>query len=153
MKLLKRAAVGILAGLIGLSAMGLFASAYSYDNNYYFSFTVGDHQKWGYIGSSQYRGTKYVETPWKVNFMTSSEGTGTIMQFFLLNNSWIDYRKYSDYKDVKQGTGDKYFHAYDEANQKDVRIGARNNNYVPNSYTVSGYWDEETAKHDFDDYN
>lgn len=151
MKLLKRAAVGILAGLIGLSAMGLFASAYSYDNNYYFSFTVGDHQKWGYIGSSQYRGTRYVETPWMVNFTSSSEGAGTVMEFFLLNNDWFRYEKRSDYKRVQQGSGKKYFHAYDSANQSDVRIGARNNNNVAYSYTVSGYWDEETAKHAFDD--
>lgn len=151
MKLLKRAAVGILAGLIGLSAMGLFASAYSYDDDYFFLFNVPKEQQWGYINDAKYRGTRYVETPWKVNFASSSEGTGTIMQFFLLNNSWFSYQQRSDYKSVQQGSGNKYFKAYESANQSDVRIGARNNNNVSNSYEVSGYWDEETAKHDFDD--
>ncbi len=46
--------------------------------------------------------------------------------------------------DVKQGTGAHYFTAYSGANQTKVCLAAENNNDLPNSYTVSGYWDEET---------
>ena len=148
---MKRAAVGLLAGLIGLSVMGLPASAYGEDNDMDFSFNVPGGKRWGYINYAEYRGTASMATPCKVNFAYSTEGQGKIMDYFLLNNSIWSYFQYSDFKSVKQGSGNKYFHAYGAACKQYVRIGAKNKNDVPNNYTVSGYWDEETAKHAFND--
>ena len=152
MKFLKRAAAGVLAGVIGLSAMCFSVSAYGKDDNFAFNFNVPGNQDWGYINYTEKRETDSVKTPWKVNFTYSAEGDHATMQFFLLNNNWFNFFKYSDYKDVIRGSGNKYFKAYDTAcNGVDVRIGARNNNYVSNNYIIGGYWDEETAYHPFDD--
>ncbi len=131
--------------------MGLSTSAYGSDNDIYFSFSVGANKAWGYSGEV-YRGPSGTEVPWKVNFTLSSEGTGTYMNYFLLTPG-SQYSKLSDYKLVQQGSGAKYYHAYDSAYNTNLRLGAMNNNVVTKSYNVGGYWDEETAKHTFSDYN
>lgn len=46
--------------------------------------------------------------------------------------------------DIKEGTGDHYYSAFSSASQRDVCLGAENNNNSSSTYTVSGYWDEET---------
>lgn len=133
------------------SMMIMSVSAYASDNNYYFAFEVRENQHWAHSDKAYNRGATSTATPWKVNFAASEEGKGTIMQFFLYEHSWPNYPKHSDYKNVTQGTGDRYFHAYDSASGEDLFLGARNNNYSPNKYDISGYWDEETAKHAFND--
>lgn len=149
----KRVIVGISTCVIALSALGVSVSAYGDDNNIGYSFTVKANQEWSYAADPQYRGPSGTNVPWKVNFTYSAEGTGTYMDYFLAGTEWFSPSKLSDYKRVQQGSGAKYYHAYDTAYNKDVRLAARNNNYVNASYQVSGYWDEEAAKHRFDDWN
>lgn len=55
-----------------------------------------------------------------------------------------NHDKVSATHDVTQGTGDHYYSAYSSASQRDVCLGAENNNNSLRTYTVSGYWDEET---------
>ena len=45
---------------------------------------------------------------------------------------------------MAQGTGAHYYKAKSKASKTDVRLGAENNNDSPNTYAISGYWDEET---------
>ena len=148
----KRILIGITTCLITLSALGFSSYAYGGDNNIGYSFSVPGGQNWAF-SNAKYRGPSGTSVPWKVNFTYSSEGVGTYMQYFLAGTEWISLSKLSDYKMVKQGSGVKYYHAYDSAYNRNVRLGARNNNNVSKSYTVSGYWDEETAKHTFSDWN
>ena len=151
MKFFKRAAAGVLAGVIGLSAMCFSVSAYGRDDEFPFEFNVGWNYQWGYIPNAQIRDADDTTVPWMVDFAYSAEGRGTSMQFFLLNNDMFNFDNYSDFKTIIQGCGIKYFHAYPEACNALVRIGARNNNYSTSEYHVAGYWDEETAYHPFDD--
>lgn len=68
--------------------------------------------------------------------------------YFYLSGPW--YEKVSNVKAVKQGSGNKYFAAYDSAQNMDVGLAIKNNNKEDsNKYNVTGYWDEETAKHAF----
>jgi len=68
--------------------------------------------------------------------------------YFYLSGPW--YEKVSNVKSVKQGTGCKYFAAYDSAQNMDVGLAIKNNNKEDsNKYNVAGYWDEETDKHKF----
>ncbi|MCI9489287.1 MAG: DUF2712 domain-containing protein, partial [Dorea sp.] len=40
--------------------------------------------------------------------------------------------------------GSLSYKAKSKASKTDVRLGAENNNDSPNTYAISGYWDEET---------
>ena len=104
----------------------------------------------GYQGKvytdAEYRGNSGIEVPWKVNFTYSEEGKGTIMYFYL-SGPW--YSKESNVKAVKQGSGNKYFDAYDSCKNMNVGVAVYNNNRNSSQYNVSGYWDEETDKHKF----
>lgn len=151
MKFSKKIIAGIAASLMIMSAFSMSASAYGTDNNIPYSFKVKSNQELSYSGDVQYRGATTTATPWKVDFTFSAEGKGTKMDYFLAGNEWLTKTKQSEYKTVTQGSGAKYFHAYDTACKADVQLAARNNNYVSNDYTVAGYWDEETAQHNFSD--
>ena len=148
MKSLKKSIVGILVCITAIAAVAISASAYAYDNNYGYSFTVKPKSGLSYSSDIRYRGATTTKTPWKVNFTYSSEGKKTVMTYFLASSGWFP-TKFSDFKNVTQGSGDKYFRAYDVACETDVQLAAKNNNNTANSYTISGYWDEETAKHAF----
>lgn len=67
--------------------------------------------------------------------------------YFYLSGPW--YSKESNVKAVKQGSGNKYFDAYDSCKKMNVGVAVYNNNRNSSQYNVSGYWDEETAKHAF----
>lgn len=146
MKFQKRVFVGIVAGLIGVSALAFSASAYGSDNDIPYSFNVPANQGWGYSKPEE-RGNSGSEVPWKVEFTYSSEGRSTYMYYFLREDFWAN--QLSDYKRVLQGSEIKYFQAYGIAANKKVGLGAMNNNDVDKNYTVAGYWDEETAYHSF----
>ena len=144
----KRVLLGITTGVIALSALSFSTSAYGGDNNIGYSFDVPANQGFGY-SAPQYRGPSGTNVPWKVNFTYSSEGVGTYMYYFLAGDEWINKSRFSDYKKVQQGSGEKYFRAYEGAYNKNVRLGAQNNNDSRQGFKVSGYWDEESAKHNF----
>ena len=150
MKSIKTIVAGIATGILLISAISVSVAAYGNDNSYGYNFDTKAYQQHSYSGTSYYRGTADVTTPWKVNFTYSSEGEGTIMQYFLAGTG-SKPDKVSDYKEVKQGAGEKYFRAYDSSLQRDTQLGARNNNYTVYKYSIAGYWDEETAYHQFSD--
>ncbi|WNB92541.1 DUF2712 domain-containing protein [Bacillus sp. NEB1478] len=127
-----------LAGVMGLSLLAVGNMAFASNDNVPYSFTL----KPGYGNSysaERYRQTSDTSNKWKVNLSYSSEGAGTVATF------WLDKSttQVSDTHDVAQGSGNHYYTAFSTANQHDVRLGAENNNYSANSYSISGYWDEE----------
>jgi hypothetical protein len=129
-------------GMAAVMGVGILAASnftYASDDNIGFSFTLKPNYENSY-SASRYRQTSSSSNPWKVNLTYSSEGAGTYATF------WLDKSgtRVSDVHNVKQGSGAQYYTAFSTANQSYVRLGAENNNLSPNSYTISGYWDEET---------
>ncbi len=146
MKFQKRVIVGIIAGVIGVSALAFSASAYGSDNDIPFLFGIPGNGGSGY-SATEYRGDSGTEVPWKVEFTFSSEGRETLSKFYLREDFWNN--KLSDYKRVQQGSGRKYFQAYDAAKNRNVKLGAIDNNPDGSGYDVAGYWDEEADDHNF----
>ncbi len=70
----------------------------------------------------------------------TSKGTGKIATY------WLDKSgtQVSNTVDVQQGGGSYYRSAKQTASKSYVCLAAENNNYTSTTYTVSGYWDEET---------
>ncbi|MCD4839645.1 MULTISPECIES: DUF2712 domain-containing protein [Neobacillus] len=129
-------------GMAAAMGVGIFTFSnftYASDDNIGFSFTLKPNYENSYSGE-RYRQTTNPKNKWKVNLTYSSEGVGTVATF------WLDKSgtRVSDVHDVAQGSGAHYYSAFSTANQSNVRLGAENNNASPNSYTISGYWDEET---------
>jgi hypothetical protein len=130
------------AGIAAIMGVGILATAnftYASDDDHDFSFTLKPSYQNNYSGS-RYRQTTSSSNPWKVDFTYSSEGAGTYATFWLDKSGTL----VSGTKTVKQGSGAKYYSAYGQASGSNVRLGAENNNNSPNSYSISGYWDEET---------
>ena len=146
MKFYKRLLAMAIVATVFISVFAFGASAYGSDNDVPFYVRVPGNQDVVY-SNAEYRGNSDKKVPWKVNFTYSEEGKGTIMYFYL-SGPW--YSKESNVKAVKQGSGNKYFAAYDSAQNMDVGLAIKNNNKEDsNKYNVAGYWDEETAKHAF----
>ena len=120
----KRIVMAALAAtmLIGMNASQAFAS----DDSIPYSFKIKANYANTY-SDKEYRQTTNTQNKWKVDMTYSEEGEGTITTY-----------------DVTQGTGTHYYSAYSSASQRDVCLGAENNNNSSNTYTVGGYWDEET---------
>lgn len=140
---MKKKRLGIIIGmLIAMNAATAFAGDVRSDDDHSYSFNIKANYANTY-SESRYRQTTNTKNKWKVNMTHSAEGAGTITTYWLaLFNSGHDAG--SDAYDVTQGTGAHYYNAYSNASQKDVCLGAENNNNSTNTYTVSGYWDEET---------
>lgn len=128
-----------LASIIGVTGILTTAPAFASNDNHPYSFTIKSEYGNGY-SPERYRQTTNVNNKWKVNLQSSGEGNGTISLFWLDKN----YSVVSDFYEVKQGSGAHYYPADHTASKSDVGLGAENNNYSTNSYTVSGVWDEET---------
>lgn len=136
----KRIVMAALAAtmLIGMNASQAFAS----DDNIPYSFKIKANYANTY-SDEEYRQTTNTQNKWKVDMTYSEEGEGTITTYWLAAYN-SNHDKVSDTHDVTQGTGTHYYSAYSSASQRDVCLGAENNNNSSNTYTVSGYWDEET---------
>lgn len=138
---MKKKRLGFILGVAMLAAMNVIPT-FASDDNHGYSFVIKANHANTY-SSSRYRQTTNTNNPWKVNMTYSGEGTGTITTYWLaLYNS--SHTLVSGTHDVKQGSGAHYYTATSKANQMDVCLGAENNNNSTNTYTVSGYWDEET---------
>lgn len=139
-KLMKRKVMIIfaMAMIIAMNTMTVFAS----NDNYGYSYTVKAEHGNTYT-TSQYRQTTNTKNKWKVDMTYSGEGVGTVTTYWLalFNDS---HGVVSGTHNVKQGSGAHYYEATSGASQKNVCLGFENNNYSTNTYTVSGYWDEET---------
>jgi len=122
---------------------GFSMTALAGDDNVAFSFTMKANLAKSYTGD-RYRETTRTNNPWKVNMTGSTEGKHTQAYYFLASNG-IRRIQYSDRHLVKSETGDHCYKAYAEASKQGVSLGCKNNNDVNKSYTVSGYWDEETG--------
>ncbi len=126
---------------IGVMGVGLFASAgiaSASNDNIGYSFAIKANYGNSY-SAQRYRQTSDTSNQWKVNLNYSGEGTGTITTF------WLDKAgtPVSNTHGVAQGSGAHYYNAISSANESYVRLGAENNNLSANTYTASGYWDEE----------
>lgn len=131
--------------IIVLSLMIMFActtNVFAGDANHNFSFTVGSYHKNGRNEVGRYRKTTNPNNAWKVQLVQSGEGSGTITRFWLEH---YDGENVSDGVNVTQGVGATYSPAYSSASQSTVYLTGENNNYNGASYSVSGYWDEETG--------
>ncbi|MFD2616036.1 DUF2712 domain-containing protein [Terrilactibacillus laevilacticus] len=136
----------ILTLVLSLGVVGSF-KAYAYDdNNISFSFTIKADQTNSDTGT-QPRATTTRNT-WKVHMYKSEEGTGTLTTYWLENKNNTNV---SPAIDVKAGSGSTssggsyYVRADSGANNEDVKLTAENNNYSSHTYSVYGYWDEETG--------
>ena len=122
---------------------GFSMTAFAGNDDIPYSFTMKAHGKKSYTGD-RYRETTRTNNPWKVNMTLNTEGKNTKAYYFLASNG-IRRIQYSDQHLIEAGSGDHTYKAYAEASKQGVSLGCKNNNDVPKSYTVSGYWDEETG--------
>lgn len=132
--------------MLGLAAAMIIAmnasTVLAADDDIAYSYTIKANYGNTY-SDSRYRQTTNTSNKWKVNMTYSGEGEGTVTTYWLaLFNENHDVG--SATHDVKQGSGAHYYKANSNASQKDVCLAAENNNNSTNTYTVSGYWDEET---------
>ena len=127
--------------VLGMLAMPHITKASN--DNYAYEFNIQAHYGNTYSPEARYRQTTDTTNKWKVSLENSTEGTGTKMTFWLAKDN-AKKTVVSGTHDVTQGTGAHYYNAKSEASKTDVKLGAENNNDTTNSYTISGYWDEET---------
>lgn len=128
----------LLVGALSTLSLPTFAA----EDNYGYSFSIKTHQNNTYGGDAKYRQTTNTSNKWKVELSYSGEGKGTGTRFWLVKDN-ISKTQVSTSTIAYQGGGAKYTDAYNDASKQYVKLGAENNNYSANSYTVSGYWDEE----------
>lgn len=131
---------GTLIALLAFGVMFVGDNVSAEDKAVGYNFTVGYNQNPG-VSSSRYRETTNNHNCWKANMTYSSEGQNTVMNFWLAKNT----SNASDMSSLRVAGKTKYKYAYDNAARTNVNLKAVNNSYVPRSYTVSGYWDEETG--------
>ncbi|MFJ7471459.1 DUF2712 domain-containing protein [Peribacillus frigoritolerans] len=144
MKKVRVIALGtILACSIGLGTLSVEAG----NENSGYSFKIKKEQ------GNETTGTKYRQTTterntWKVRMYKSEEGTNTYTTYWLETNG----TNVSPAVDVKAGSGginsgrNHYIKGNAGANATEVRLTAENNNYSSSTYSVDGYWDEETGR-------
>lgn len=112
------------------------------DDNIWFSMKIYGEQTNSWT-DARWRQTDSVDNKWKVDFQNSNEEGAeyTITTFWLEHTNGTNV---SDAHDVKEGTGAHYYTPRESANESYVRLTAENNDFDFNSYSISGYWDEET---------
>ncbi|MCD7723398.1 MAG: DUF2712 domain-containing protein [Clostridiales bacterium] len=111
------------------------------DDNISFSLGVKALQANSYTGQEK-RSTTNPKNSWKVDFNSSSETKGTVSTFWLVNTS---HSAVSAKQDIKVGAAPLYSPAYSSANNTYVQLAVENNTNTTESYSVKGYWDEETG--------
>ena len=95
------------------------------DNNIGFSFRIQGSVDNAQAPKSEFRNTSDNSNSWKVQMSKSGEG--------------------SEYS-IKQGESTRYKRANDNGDHINVYLTAENNNFMSSkTYTVTGYWDEETG--------
>lgn len=124
--------------LVGLMVAPSFAA----DNNISYKFKIKANNQNSY-SYDEFRQTYNMENKWKIDLRYSGEGDGTISTFWLAKSS--NFQRVSGVFNVKEGSGAHYYRASSLAsNHTYVSFGAENNNTTTKTYTISGYWDEET---------
>jgi len=134
----------IVIALVVMSTISVGSlAAYAYfDNNFDYKFTIKASQAVSKYSEKEYRNTYNNNNAWKVNLRSSGEGSNTVTKFrlCLADNSGV-----SSWHNVTQGSGAHYYAAWDGADHTYVYLQGENNNNTTKTYTVSGYWDEETG--------
>lgn len=145
MKKVRVIALGtILACSIGLGTLPVEAG----NENSGYSFMIKKDQANTSTGT-KYRQTTTERNTWKVRMYFSQEGTNTYTKYWLEKSNGTNV---SPAVDVKAGNKDSksgrnhYIKGNAGANATEVRLTAENNNVNSSTYSVEGYWDEETGR-------
>ncbi|MEC3658856.1 DUF2712 domain-containing protein [Bacillus velezensis] len=133
----------LIAGLLGLLLLTCNNFVKASNDNLSFALYVKPYHGNTY-SSEEFRQTYHTDNPWKVNLQKSAEGAGTIMTFWLIQTRNSSLPKASDTHNVKQGSGNHYYHANSKGNHTNVALAVENNNYSSHYYSARGIWDEET---------
>ena len=134
----------ILACSIGLGTLSVEAG----NENSGYSFTIKKEQANTSTGT-EYRQTTTERNTWKVRMYKSTEGTNTVTTYWLEKSNGTNV---SPSVKVTAGSGglnsgrNHYVKGNAGANAANVRLTAENNNVSSSSYSVNGYWDEETGR-------
>lgn len=147
MKKLAKKFIAIVIALLAvttISASSLVAMA-SVNENIGFSFGVEAHNAITQYQYGRLRTTSNNKNAWKVNLTTSDEtdsskGCGS---YFCLGLN--DQTEASKWYLVEKGSGEHYYPTNDSAGFKYVYLQCRDNNNSTKTYTVAGFWDEETG--------
>jgi hypothetical protein len=116
---------------------------YHKDNNIGFSFRIQGSVDNAQAPKSEFRNTSDNSNSWKVQMSKSGEGQHTITNFWIVNKNG---RSASSEYSIKQGDSARYKRANDNGDHINVYLTAENNNFMSSkTYTVTGYWDEETG--------
>lgn len=144
MNKLTKKLIAIVMALLVISTISintLVANAAVNDNHDYL-FTIKASQGTSKNSNGNLRSTYDNNNAWKVNLEVSGEGDNTATYFRLcLKDDW----EASNWHLVTQGSGEHYYSASDAADATTVYLQGKNNNNTTKSYTISGYWDEETG--------
>lgn len=135
--------IAIILALCCVMSVFLAVPAFAAEDNFPYSFELKSSMGSSYSSDGYNRETSYPDNPWKVNMTYSSEGQGTAAYYWIATS--IVHTQCSNRYLVTQGSGDNYFRAYDDIQNKTVKLGVKNNNNVSQSYEVAGYWDEEVG--------
>lgn len=129
------------AAFLALSAVSPIAAAYE-DNDVKYHFNIGTYQS-NSRSSGRYRETTNTENKWKVKMTYTNEGEGTYTTYWLEHYNGDNV---SPAHTIRIADGTKYYSAWSSASKSTVYLTAENNNNNNITYTVKGYWDEETGK-------
>lgn len=92
--------------------------------------------------SERYRQTEDKTNMWYVNYVSSTEGKGTIATFWLAESNIFHFHQSIS---VNEYVGNSFrCEANEDAKKKYVVLACQNNNFNSNVYQATGYWDEET---------
>lgn len=134
----------ILACSIGLGTLSVEAG----NENSGYTFKIKKEQG-NEFTRTEYRQTTTERNTWKVRMYRSDEGTNTYTTYWLERS---DGTNVSPAVDVKAGNKDLksgrnyYIKGNAGANAANVRLTAENNTASSSSFSVKGYWDEETGR-------
>lgn len=132
--------IGVCAGSANVLAD---VETYAYSNdNIPFHLNIREHKQ-NSRTTGRYRTTTNVNNKWKVKMTKSYEGPGTYTNFWL---ELYNGKNVSDVVKTRVEDGARYSPAYSSVSQATVYLTSENNNDNDVTYTVEGYWDEETGE-------
>lgn len=141
---LKKKVISISMCVVAVSTLMIPSVFAAYkDNNIGFSFRIQGSVDNAQAPKSEFRNTSDNSNSWKVQMSKSGEGQHTITNFWIVNKNG---RSASSEYSIKQEDSARYKRANDNGDHINVYLTAENNNFMSSkTYTVTGYWDEETG--------
>ena len=114
------------------------------DDNIPFTLHIKQYMQNSRVSEGRYQGATNVNNKWKVKMTYTNEGgPGDYTSFWLEN---YNGNNVSDVVTINVQDGTVYSPAKGEASQCTVYLTAENNRSNDVTYTVRGFWDEETGK-------